>query len=200
MLSMNEIELTHRKFQHIHVVLSSNSFLKMDALNGEIPFWIAPYEISTQDLVEQEIKNLAIKLDNAGIKTLMIDLFELSCSLVDDNIGLNEMFDLELDMDKSDFKDAIQSTINIHERFIPAIVEKVVSVNPNILLLKGVGAVYPFIRSHTVLNNLQSAVKNIPTVMFFCGSYTGQSLNLFGTLKDDNYYRAFNIDTYKLKA
>jgi len=191
-------EITHNTFAHVLKVVSSESFLKMDALGGEIPFWIAPYEISTQDLVEQEIKNLTVKLDNA--KTLMIDLFELSCSLVDDNIGLNEMFDLELDMDKSDFKDAIQSTINIHERFIPAIVEKVVSVNPNILLLKGVGAVYPFIRSHSVLNNLQSAVKNIPTVMFFCGSYTGQSLNLFGTLKDDNYYRAFNIDTYKLKA
>jgi hypothetical protein len=194
---MNEIELTHRKFQHIHDVLSSHSFLKMDALNGEIPFWIAPYEISTQDLVEQEIKNLTVKLDNAGIKTLLVDLFELSCKLIDENIGVNEMFDLELEMDKSDFKDAIQSTINIHERFIPAIVEKVTSVNPNILLIKGVSAVYPFIRSHTVLNNLQSAVKNIPTVMFFSGSYTGQSLNLFGTLKDDNYYRAFNIDTYK---
>lgn len=197
---MNQNEFTHKKFQHIHEVLSSESFLKMDALNGEIPFWIAPYDIATQNQVEQEIMNLTVKLENTGIKTLVVDLFELSCELIDDNIGLNEMFELEIEMDKTDFKDAIQSTINIHERFIPAIVEKVATTNPNILLLKGVGAVYPFIRSHTVLNNLQSAVKNIPTVMFFCGSYTGQSLNLFGTLKDDNYYRAFNIDTYKQKA
>ena len=197
---MNQNELTHKKFQHILEVLSSESFLKMDALNGEIPFWIAPYDIATQNQVEQEITNLIVKLENTGIKTLLVDLFELSCELIDDNIGLNEMFELELEMDKTDFKDAIQSTINIHERFIPAIVEKVATTNPDILLFKGVGAVYPFIRSHTVLNNLQSAVKNIPTVMFFCGSYTGQSLNLFGTLKDDNYYRAFNIDTYKQKA
>ena len=174
--------------------------MKMDALNGEIPFWIAPYDIATQNQVEQEIANLTVKLENNGIKTLLVDLFELSCQLIDENIGLNEMFELELEMEKTDFKDAIQSTINIHERFIPAIVEKVASTTPKILLLKGIGAVYPFIRSHTVLNNLQSAVKNIPTVMFFCGSYTGQSLNLFGTLKDDNYYRAFNIDTYKQKA
>ncbi|NDA62861.1 MAG: DUF1788 domain-containing protein [Chitinophagia bacterium] len=197
---MNQNELTHNKFQHIHKVLSSQSFLKMDALNGEIPFWIAPYDIAAQNQVEQEIANLTVKLENNGIKTLLVDLFELSCQLIDENIGLNEMFELELEMEKTDFKDAIQSTINIHERFIPAIVEKVASTTPKILLLKGIGAVYPFIRSHTVLNNLQSAVKNIPTVMFFCGSYTGQSLNLFGTLKDDNYYRAFNIDTYKQKA
>jgi hypothetical protein len=197
---MNQNELTHNKFQHIHKVLSSQSFLKMDALNGEIPFWIAPYDLAAQNQVEQEIANLTVKLENNGIKTLLVDLFELSCQLIDENIGLNEMFELELEMEKTDFKDAIQSTINIHERFIPAIVEKVASTTPKILLLKGIGAVYPFIRSHTVLNNLQSAVKNIPTVMFFCGSYTGQSLNLFGTLKDDNYYRAFNIDTYKQKA
>lgn len=194
---MNEIESIHRTFQHIHQVMSSDSFLKMDALNGELPFWIAPYEISSQNLVEQEIKNLQVKLENAGIKTLLIDLFELSCSLIDDNIGLSEIFHLELEMDKSDFKDAIQSIINIHERFIPAIIEQVDSIKPNILLIKGIGAVYPFIRSHIVLNNLQSAVQNIPTVMFFCGVYNGQALNLFGTLKDDNYYRAFNIDTYK---
>ena len=194
---MNEIESIHRTFKHIHQVMSSNSFLNMDALNGELPFWIAPYEISSQDLVEQEIKNLKAKLENSGIRTLLIDLFELSCTLIDDNIGLNEIFDLELEMDKTDFKDAIQSTINIHERFIPAIVEQVDFIKPNILLIKGIGAVYPFIRSHIILNNLQSAVKNIPTVMFFCGVYNGQSLNLFGTLKDDNYYRAFNIDTYK---
>lgn len=197
MYNMNEIESIHRTFKHIHQVMSSNSFLNMDALNGELPFWIAPYEISSQDLVEQEIKNLKAKLENSGIRTLLIDLFELSCTLIDDNIGLNEIFDLELEMDKTDFKDAIQSTINIHERFIPAIVEQVDFIKPNILLIKGIGAVYPFIRSHIILNNLQSAVKNIPTVMFFCGVYNGQSLNLFGTLKDDNYYRAFNIDTYK---
>jgi hypothetical protein len=35
-------ELTHNKFAHVLKVVSSDSFLKMDALGGEIPFWIAP--------------------------------------------------------------------------------------------------------------------------------------------------------------
>ena len=33
-----------------------------------------------------------------------------------------------------------------------------------------------------------------PTLCFFPGDYDGHSLELFGILKDDNYYRAFNID------
>jgi hypothetical protein len=170
----------------------------MDALGGEIPFWIAPYDIEAHDQVEVEIKNLQTKLANTGIKTELIDLFELSCSIIEANIGLEKMFDVEKRKDKEKFKRALQSTVNIHDRLIPAIIERLSASEPQILLIKGVSSVYPFIRSHTVLNNLQSAVKHIPTVMFFSGAYSGNSLNLFGLMKDDNYYRAFNIDNQKI--
>ena len=191
-------ELTHNKFAHVLKVVSSDSFLKMDALGGEIPFWIAPYEIQAHDQVEVEIKNLQTKLANSGIKTELIDLFELSCSIIESNIGIEKMFEVEKRKDKEKFKRALQSTVNIHERLIPAIIERLSAAEPQILFIKGVSSVYPFIRSHTVLNNLQSAVKHIPTVMFFPGAYSGNSLNLFGLMKDDNYYRAFNIDNQKI--
>lgn len=191
-------EITHNKFAHVLKVVSSDSFLKMDALGGEIPFWIAPYEIEAHDQVEVEIKNLQTKLANTGIKIELIDLFELSCSIIEANIGLEKMFEVEKRKDKEKFKRALQSTVNIHDRLIPAIIERLSASEPQILLIKGVSSVYPFIRSHTVLNNLQSAVKHIPTVMFFSGAYSGNSLNLFGLMKDDNYYRAFNIDNQKI--
>lgn len=189
---------TNQKFEHIFKVVSSDSFLKMDALGGEIPFWIAPYEIATQNLVDAEIQNLSTKLKNAGFTPLVLDLFELACEVVEAHIGLEKMFSVEKRKNKEKFKRALQSTVNIHERLVPLIEEKVQKSKPQMLLIKGVGAVYPFIRSHTVLNNLQSAITEIPTVMFFPGEYSGQALNLFGLLKDDNYYRAFNIDNYKL--
>jgi hypothetical protein len=68
----------------------------------------------------------------------------------------------------------------------------------DVLFLTGVGEVYPFIRSHTVLNNLQRVAKDRPTVLFFPGEYSyspeeGASLDLFGRLRGDRYYRAFNI-------
>jgi hypothetical protein len=191
-------ELTHNKFAHVLKVVSSDSFLKMDALGGEIPFWIAPYDIQAHDQVEVEIKNLQTKLANTGIRTELIDLFELSCSIIEANIGIEKMFEVEKRKDKEKFKRALQSTVNIHERLIPAIIERLSAAEPQILFIKGVSSVYPFIRSHTVLNNLQSAVKHIPTVMFFPGAYSGNSLNLFGLMKDDNYYRAFNIDNQKI--
>ena len=195
---MTLTERTRNKFAHINKVVTTESFLKMDALGGEIPFWIAPYEIEAEDQVQTEITNLSKRLKNDGVKPLVINLFELSCEIIDEHIGLDKMFTVEKKKNKEKFKRAIQSTINVHERLIPAIVDKIKAESPQLLFITGVASVYPFIRSHTILNNLQSAVKEISTIMFFSGAYSGQSLNLFGQLKDDNYYRAFNIDNYKL--
>ena len=67
----------------------------------------------------------------------------------------------------------------------------------DIVFLTGVGKVWPIIRSHTVLNNLHRAVDHVPVVLFFPGTYDGQSLVLFNEIKDDNYYRAFQlVDKY----
>ncbi len=195
---MNSNEQIIEKFQHIYEVVSSISFQKMDALGGEIPFWIASYEISKNSLVEIEIKNLTKRLLNEDVNSLVVNLFDLSCDIINKNIGLEKMFEVEVKKDKEKFKKALQSTLNIHDRLIPEIINRLNTENPKILFISGVGAVFPFIRSHTILNNLQSAVKNIPTLMFFPGVYSGRALRLFGTIEDDNYYRAFNIDTYKL--
>lgn len=191
-------ESIYEKFTFIRKVVSQDRFLKMEGLSGEIPFWIAPYDVRAENQVNSEIVNLVRKLQNDGIKALCVDLFELSCELVDEHIGLEEMFALEQSMEKQFFIDALQSTINIHERFIPAISERIEAESPSMLLIKGVGRVFPFIRSHIVLNNLQSAVKNIPTLMFFPGEYSGKSLKLFDLLVDDNYYRANNIFSQKI--
>lgn len=189
---------TNDTINNIYDIVSNPRFINMEGLSGEIPFWVAPYDISKELKVESEIKHLVRKLKTSGFEPLCIDLFELSCEIIEEKIGMEELKQIELDLDKSFFLDALQSTINIHDRFIPAIGKKVKETNPQMLFLKGVGKVYPFIRSHIVLNNLQSEIKNIPTLMFYPGEYSGRSLRLFNLLEDDNYYRAFNIYTYKL--
>tara|TARA_R110002050_G_scaffold291316_1_gene445711 strand:- start:26349 stop:26936 length:588 start_codon:yes stop_codon:yes gene_type:complete len=195
---MTESEILHKKFAHIFQVVSSESFLKMDALGGEIPFWIAPYDVTSSNPLEVEINNLNKKLLAKGIKPLIVDLFELSIKLLDEYVGLDDVFYIEEDSDKDYFKETLQSMLNIHERFIPRLVELKNKAKPHVFIIKGVGAVYPFIRSHNVLNNIQVAMNDIPTLMFFPGVYNGKSLNLFGQLMDDNYYRAFNIDNFKI--
>ena len=63
----------------------------------------------------------------------------------------------------------------------------------DVLLITGVGEVYPFMRVHNVLNNMHSAMRDVPVVVAYPGTYDGGSLSLFGKLKDGNYYRAFDL-------
>ena len=55
-----------------------------------------------------------------------------------------------------------------------AIATKLADNDLDVLFLAGVGEVFPYIRSHNVLNNLQSTAKEKRTVLFFPGAYTRQ--------------------------
>ncbi|GAA6437131.1 hypothetical protein K150096H7_08830 [[Clostridium] symbiosum] len=75
------------------------------------------------------------------------------------------------------------------------IVNKINSETPDdaVVFLTGVGKIFPFVRSHNVLNNLHQVLDKVPVVMFYPGEWNGQSLSLFGTINDGNYYRAFPL-------
>jgi hypothetical protein len=63
----------------------------------------------------------------------------------------------------------------------------------DVMLLWNVGAVYPMLRTHTLLSALHPHMKDTPLVMFYPGKYDGYSLRLFNTLAEDHYYRAFRL-------
>ncbi len=185
------------KFNHLYKVISSYDFLHKEALGGEIPFFISAYNPSQHNEVEKAISGLIKKLQANGVEVLEINLYDLSMEILHHELGEGEIFRLEKGMDKDEFKDALQSVLNISEVLMQAVRQMVNGSEAKVYFLTGVGLVYPFIRSHNVLNNLQSIATEAPTVMFFPGEYSGRSLELFGLLKDDNYYRAFDLDKNK---
>ena len=63
----------------------------------------------------------------------------------------------------------------------------------DVILITGVGEVYPFLRLHTLLDNIQPLVRDVPIVALYPGRFDGRSLRLFGRLEDENYYRAFDL-------
>ena len=62
-----------------------------------------------------------------------------------------------------------------------------------LLILTGVGAAYPMLRTHTLLSAMHAVMKSTPLLMFYPGRYDGFSLRLFNKLADDHYYRAFRL-------
>lgn len=187
------------KFNTLFHKISSPGFLSMEALGGEIPFFIATYDAKQETEVRQSIKMLMNKLETNGVKVLEINLYDLVCDILEEKGGMERMFKVEQVRSKDKFLRALQSSLNIHEVLLPRIASLISNANAKVYFLTGIGLVFPYIRSHNVLNNLQNVAKDAPTVCFFPGEYDGHTLNLFGLLKDDNYYRAFNIDKIEVK-
>ena len=188
------MENLNKKFEHLFKVISKKGFLNKESLGGEIPFFISAYNAKQEIQVRDSIGLIKNKLSNYGIQVLEINLFELCVQLLEENGGIERMFDVERVKGSKKFLRALQSTLNIHEVLLPRINDIIKSSESQVYFLTGIGLVFPFIRSHNILNNLQSVAKDSPTVAFFPGDYNGHTLNLFGLLKDDNYYRAFNIE------
>lgn len=188
------------KFSHLYTRISSRGFLKMESLGGDIPFYISAYDAKQENEVTESIKLLKNKLEASGVSVLELNLYDIVCEILEEKGGMQRMFDIELSKTKEKFLRALQSTLNIHQILMPRIKQKIADNPSKVYFLTGIGMVFPYIRSHNILNNLQNVAKYAPTVIFFPGEYTGQTLNLFGLLKDDNYYRAFNIDLVENKA
>ena len=186
------------KYKHLLTVIQMKKFLQMDALGGEIPFFISTYNPEQELDIVKAIRGLKNKLETKGIKILELNLYDIAMDILNEQLGEGEIFELEKQMDKDEFKSALQSVLDMKEVLMPKVKSLIDENASQVYFITGVANVYPFIRSHNILNNLQNVAKEAPTVMFFPGRYNGQSLELFGKLKDDNYYRAFSLDNYKI--
>lgn len=192
-----KLESLELKYDKLFNNLKKESFLSMSALGGEIPFYIVPYNPEQENDIVQKTKQLKDRLSRDGISTYEINLFDLSLNMLKERGILDKVIEKEKSLSKSKLFKTLQGVLDSETKLIPRIAELAKENPSQMLFLTGVGQVFPFIRSHTILNNLQNYIKDRPTVMFFPGAY-GADLSLFGKLKDDNYYRAFNLDTLNL--
>ncbi|MBU4294440.1 MAG: DUF1788 domain-containing protein [Desulfobulbaceae bacterium] len=185
-------------FDHLLKLISSERFLKKQGLGNEVPFFICPFppqKAADMDKLRIQLRN---KLEQQGIRILDINLYDLAVDLLKKRNIWDRILETEKSVDKEQLKELLQGVLDSQSHLVPAIAEEMAKTDFDVMFISGVGEVFPYIRSHNVLNNLQSTAKDQPTVMFFPGAYThsletGASLDLFGRLHDDKYYRAFNI-------
>ena len=180
----------------------NKSFRENKGLGNEIGFYIFDYDPEHEILVREHIKTLQkeIKRDYNNINIKEFDLYELMIMALEEKGYLQKNFQMEEKKNSEYVFNATSKTLRLTSQGSDNKIVQYIKENTNsddIVFLTGVGKVWPIIRSHTVLNNLHRAVDHVPVVLFFPGTYDGQSLVLFNEIKDDNYYRAFQlVDKY----
>lgn len=187
-----------KRFDHLVSLISSPRFLQKRGLGNEVPFFICPFDPKEAVEMADTVRRLATYLAEQGVTVLCLNLYDLCVELLEERAILDRVLEAEATMPKAHFRELLQGVLDPETHLVPKIGQRLKSESFDVLFLTGVGEVYPFVRSHNVLNNLQSTAKEQPTVLFFPGEYrhsleSGASLDLFGRLHDDKYYRAFNI-------
>ena len=175
--------------------LSSVNNLNKNKTAGDMKFFIFDYDPKA----ELRIRNEISKIKNANAEIILFDLYDMMIDIIQENGYFDTIKAMEKEYDKvlllqEVFQPmlALEQTGNaILDRFANTIVDN----GTHIVLITGVGKSFPIIRSHTILNNLQSIFKKNPVVMIYPGRFSARKghLKLFDRLDDDNYYRAFPI-------
>jgi len=174
--------------------ITSSEFLSHKGLGNEIPFHVFDYPPEEELRMREHIVFLMehLKKNHTHIKFLHINLFETMILYLQDRKILEKSFTLESQKGSKALWKAISALVQ-PQRFVKVLADKYNLQNSDLILVSGVGTIWPWVRAHSLLNNLQSVTGNTPLLLFYPGKYTGQSFQLFGRLKSDNYYRAFRL-------
>lgn len=180
----------------IEKVISDEDFRRNKGLSNEVGYYIFDYPAEKELKVRKYLKALKKKnqakpqgyeLKIYDVYDIMIDLIEKeglleACIEMEKNEGLDYLILAVNDILRIDYDDNHFSTY-IEEN----------TPDNSVVFITGVGKIFPFVRSHEILNKLHLVFDRAPVVLFYPGKYTGQSLMLFSEFKDENYYRAFPL-------
>ena len=174
--------------------ITKNEFLSGKGLGNEIPFYIFDYAPEEEIRIREHIQFLLahIPKHKPGLQVKHINLLDL----VVDELKKRNLLERACQMQKEKGDQALQKALRSplkSEKLVQIFVEAAQPQDQDLVLLSGVGSAWPLVRSHNLLNNLQTVMGQTPLVMFYPGRYDGQVLRLFGKTKSDNYYRAFKL-------
>jgi len=202
----NNLTNAHLKdrFNHLLKVISHDRFLKMQGIGNEVPFFICPYDPKDSLEMESLQNNLFKNLDKKGISVLALNLYDLTIDMMKKDGDWKFYMENESQFSKKQLLEDFKAILDVKKFLTPVIESEMKNADFEVMFISGVGNVFPYIRAHNLLNNLQSSAKEHPTVFFFPGEYSHSSdgsktsLNLFGKFNNQHYYRAYNIYEYRV--
>ena len=169
---------------------SDEVFLRNKGLSNEVGIHVFCYDPKYEMIVRSFFADL-MKRDNHTFRLIECDLYKIFLQICEEKRILKTIPAMEKKKGSEGLLKQLQKAVS-PEAFVQKMKYEP-HQHGDILLITGVGKVYPFMRSHNILDNLQHVFSDIPVVMLYPGKFNGQELSLFDEFNDGNYYRAFNM-------
>lgn len=195
-------------FAELRQRLQDPEFLAGHGLGNEVPFFILPYAAAQEDEVRAQTAALVQDFApnnadatapsaNTGTRVIHFDLWDVFLQICQERRILEKIPALEERRGTEGLLRRMEK-IATPEAFLKVMSERYEALGGqmpgrDVVLISGVGKVYPLVRAHNILENAQPVFTEVPMVMLYPGVYDGQQLHLFGKISDGNYYRAFSL-------
>ncbi|MCY2967014.1 MAG: DUF1788 domain-containing protein [Planctomycetota bacterium] len=186
----------------------TDEFLSGSGIGNEIAFYIFDYPPEDELRVRDYLRTLLDHLPKQkhGLRVKHLNLFDFILDYLRSRKLLDKAVQMQRDKGDQEVKKALTGPLNVKDKLIPYFSQVVEPHQQDLVILSGVGSVYPLLRTSSLLSNLQSVMGRTPLVVFYPGKYDQVTLRLFGKLrlsaffegegtgkKSENYYRAFKL-------
>lgn len=179
--------------QHLNQIparLSDEAFLGNRGLSNEVGIHVFCYDPGEEVIVRGFFSQL-MQQSNAPYRLIERDLYQIFLEICEEKRILKSIAKMEQSKGKRFLQEKL-ANVATAESFVEKM-QYAPHEKGDILLITGVGKVYPFMRSHKILDNIQHIFADIPVLMLYPGKFDGQDLEFFGKFLDGHYYRAFNL-------
>lgn len=196
-------EALNARFERLKLRLEKQSFQENEGLSNEVGYYIFDYQSKNELEIRDYIKKLQDTPLAKRIDLKVFDIFDIMIDKIDEirQIANGDPFEIIAQMEKTGGLTQVTQQINNllqmsenNNAIVQYVKDHIKNQARCVIFITGIGKVYPILRAHKILNTMHQIIDEYPVVMFYPGNYDELSLQAFGEVKDQNYYRAFRID------
>ncbi len=178
--------------------VTSAAFLSSEGIGNEIACYIFDYPARDELRVREQIQVLLGRLasHHRGLNVLHLNLLDVVLAYLDQRGLMAKAVLMQATKGDSAVLQAMKGPLAA-EKLCDFIAAEHKPAEYDLVLVSGVGSVWPMLRAHNLLNCLHTIMGTAPLVMFYPGSFDGTTLRLFGRIdgsksgsRDKPYYRA----------
>nr|WP_330421545.1 DUF1788 domain-containing protein [Blautia obeum] len=177
------------RLDKVRVLIQKSDFLEGKGLSNEVNIRIFCYDPEDEMIVRHFVNQLETD-QSLDCHLIVCNLYKTFLSICDDM----DITDAIPDMEEADGSAYLLQELNssIGNREFVDKIQYGPHEQGDVLMLTGVGEVFPFIRMHALLEALQPYFSDVPVLVMYPGEFDGHHLKLFNRLKPNDYYRAFD--------
>lgn len=181
---MEDVEVRLDKLKYL---IQQSDFLEGKGLSNEVNIRIFCYEPKEEMIIRHFLKQ--IKNDSLNCNVISYDLYEVFLEICKDKRILDRIPALEEKRGKEFIRKQFEKSCDA-KTFASKMQYEDHKIG-DVIVLSGIGKVFPFMRVHSLLEAMQPLFNDVPIVVLYPGDFDGHYVKLFNKLKANEYYRAF---------